>query len=99
MLAQSMTISKVAEMLDEHDTRIWRVITHYVKKARAKEDFSNVSKIGVDETSFKKGHEYVTIVGDIENSKVIFVCEGKDSSTLTKFSEDLINHGGKTTTI
>jgi transposase len=36
---------------------------------------------------------------DIENSKVIFVCEGKDSSTLTKFSEDLINHGGKPTTI
>jgi len=99
MLAQSMPISKVAEMLDEHDTRIWRVIIHYVKKARAKEDFSNVSKIGVDETSFKKGHEYVTIVGDIENSKVIFVCEGKDSSTLTKFREDLINHGGKTTTI
>jgi len=99
MLAQSMPISKVAEMLDEHDTRIWRVIIHYVKKARAKEDFSNVSKIGVDETSFKKGHKYVTIVGDIENSKVIFVCEGKDSSTLTKFREDLINHGGKTTTI
>jgi transposase len=99
MLAQSMPISKVAEMLGEHDTRIWRVIIHYVKKARAKEDFSNVSKIGVDETSFKKGHEYVTIVGDIENSKVMFVCEGKDSSTLTKFSEDLINHGGKTTMI
>jgi len=99
MLAQSMPISKVAEILDEHDTRIWRVIIHYVKKARAKEDFSNVSKIGVDETSFKKGHEYVTIVGDIENSKVMFVCEGKDSSTLTKFSEDLINHGGKTTMI
>jgi transposase len=38
-------------------------------------------------------------VGDIENSKVMFVCEGKDSSSLTKFSEDLINHGGKTTKI
>ena len=74
MLAQSMPISKVAEMLDEHDTRIWRVIIHYVKKARAKEDFSNVSKIGVDETSLKKGHKYVTIVGDNVNSKVIFVC-------------------------
>jgi transposase len=98
-LSQSMPVSKVAEMLDEHDTRIWRVIAYYVKKSRAKEDFSNVSTIGVDETSFKKGHKYVTIMVDIENSKVIFVCEGKDSSTLTKFSEDLINHGGKPTTI
>ena len=41
-------------MLDEHDTRIWRVIIYYVKKSRAEENFSKVSKIGVDETSFKK---------------------------------------------
>ena len=99
MLAQSMPILKVAKMLDEHDTRIWRVIIYYVKKSRAKEDFSKVSVIGVDETSFKKGHKYVTIVADVENSKVIYVCEGKDSSTLTKFNEDLINHGGKPTMI
>lgn len=98
-LAQSMPISKVAKMLDEHDTRVWRVIIYYVKKSRAKEDFSDVSIIGLDETSFKKGHKYITIVADIESSKVIFVCEGKDSSTLTKFNEDLENHGGKPTMI
>ena len=98
-MAQSMPILKIAKMFDEHDTRIWRVVIYYVKKSRAKEDFSNVSIIGVDETSFKKGHKYVTIAADIENSKVIYVCEGKDSSTLTKFSEDLINHGGEPTMI
>src|SRR5512136_1217204 len=52
MLAQSMPILKVARTLDEHDTKIWRVITYYVKKSRAKENYSNVSIIGVDETSF-----------------------------------------------
>jgi transposase len=98
-LAQSMPISKVAKMLDEHDTRVWRVIIYYVKKSRSKEDFSNVSIIGLDETSFKKGHKYITIVADIESSKVIFVCEGKDSSTLTKFNEDFENHGGLPTMI
>lgn len=98
-LAQSMPILKVAIMLDEHDTRIWRVIIYYVKKSRAKENFSKVSKIGIDETSFKKGHKYVTIVADIEKSKVMYVCEGKDSSTLTRFNKDLINHGGKPTMI
>jgi transposase len=99
MLAQSMPILKVARMLDEHDTRIWRVIIYYVKKSRAREDFSKVSVIGIDETSFKKGHKYVTIVADVENSKVIYVCEGKDSSTLTRFNEDLTNHGGLPTMI
>jgi transposase len=98
-LAQSMPILKVAKMLDEHDTKIWRVIIYYVKKSRAKEDFSKVSIVGIDETSFKKAHKYIIIVADIENSKVIYVCEGKNSSTLTKFSEDLINHGGEPTMI
>ncbi|OEU41498.1 ISL3 family transposase [Methanosarcina sp. Ant1] len=98
-MAQSMPILKIAKMFDEHDTRIWRVVIYYVKKSREKEDFSNVSIIGVDETSFKKGHKYVTIAADIENSKVIYVSEGKDSSTLTKFSEDLINHDGEPTMI
>lgn len=98
-LAQSMPILKVAKMLDEHDTKIWRVIIYYIKKSRAKEDFSRVSIVGIDETSFKKGHKYVTIVADTENSKVIYVCEGKNSSTLTKFNEDLTNHGGEPTMI
>ena len=98
-LAQSMPILKVAKMLDERDTKIWRVIIYYVKKSRAKEDFSRVSIVGIDETSFKKGHKYVTIVADIENSKVLYVCEGKDASTLTKFNEDLTNHGGEPTMI
>lgn len=99
MLAQSMPVLKIAEMLGEHDTKIWRVIIYYVKKSRAKEDFSSISTIGIDETSFKKGHKYVTILADIENSKVIYVCEGKDSSILSKFREDLINHGGEPTMI
>jgi transposase len=72
-LAQSMPVLKVTKMLDEHDTKIWRVIIYYVKKSRAKEDFSNFLIVGIDETSFKKGHRYVTIVADIENSKVLYV--------------------------
>jgi transposase len=98
-LAQSMPVLKVAKMLDEYDTKIWRVIMYYVKKSRTKEDFLNISVIGIDETSFKKGHKYVTIVADIENSKVIYIFEGKDFSTLTKFNEDLTNHGGLPTMI
>jgi len=94
LLAQSMPISKVAEMIGEHDTRIWRVVEHYVEEARSKENFSDVSTIGVDETSFTKGHNYVTIVADIKKSKVIHVCEGKDSSTITTFHKDFRNHNG-----
>ena len=47
----------------------------------------------------KKGHEYITLVADIKDSKVIFACEGKDSSTITSFSEDFQNHNGNPSNI
>lgn len=93
-LAKRMPVLQVGNLLGEHDTRLWRVIHHYVDEARSNEDFSDVVEIGLDETSRKKGHEYITLVADIKNSKVIFACEGKDSSAITSFSEDFQNHNG-----
>ena len=93
-LAKKMPVLQVANLLGEEDKKLWRVIHHYVDEARSKEDFSDVVMIGVDETSRKKGHKYITLAVDFKDSKVIFVCEGKDSSTITSFSEDLQNHNG-----
>jgi transposase len=98
-LAKRMPVLQAGNLLGEHDTRLWRVIKHYVDEARSKEDFSDVVEIGIDETSCKKGHRYITLAVDIKDSKVIFVCEGKDSSTITGFSEDLQNHKGKPSNI
>ncbi len=98
-LAKRMPVSQVGNLLGEHDTRLWRVINHYVGEARSKEDLSDVVEVGLDETSRKKGHEYITLVADIKDSKVIFACEGKDSSTITSFSEDLQNHNGNPSNI
>ncbi len=47
----------------------------------------------------RKDMRYITLVVDIKDSKVIFACEGKDSSTITSFSEDLQNHNGKKSNI
>ena len=93
-MAQKMSISHVADLLEEHDTRIFRVIKHYVGEARGREDFSNVSTIGVDETSCKKGHRYITVVADMDTSKVIYLTEGKDAATISRFKSDFSEHLG-----
>lgn len=98
-LAKKMPVLQVGKLLGENDKKLWRVIHHYVGEARSKEDFSDVFVIGIDETSCKKGHEYITLVVDNKNSKVIFACEGKDSSTISNFREDLQNHNGNSNNI
>ena len=63
-------------------------------EARSNEDFSEVKSIGVDETSRAKGHKYVSVFIDLDTSRVIHVCEGKDASTIESFKDDLEQHKG-----
>ena len=93
-MAKEMPVNAIARMVGEHDTRIWRVIQHYVEQAREQQDYSKVTKIGVDETSSKKGHKYISIFVDMEKRKVLFATEGKGAETVSNFRQDLETHGG-----
>ena len=94
LMAQNMTVKAAADLIGEHDTRIWRVLEHYVQEARSNEDFSEVDSVGVDETSRAKGHNYISVFVDLDNSKVIHVCEGRDSGAITSFKDDYEVHKG-----
>ena len=56
-LAKSMPIANAAERLGEHDTRLWRIVEHYVWRAVEKLDLSLVRRIAADETSARRGHD------------------------------------------
>jgi len=50
-LAQEMPVAAAAKLVGEHDTRLWRIIHWYVNVARTKLGFSEVRRVGVDETA------------------------------------------------
>ena len=93
-MAREMPVNVMARLFSVTDTRLWRVIDAYVEKARAKEDYSAVKRIGIDETSTKKGHNYVTFFFDLDGKKLLFGTEGKDNETVKEFVVDLEKHGG-----
>ncbi len=90
-----MPVNSLAKMVGENDTRIWRVIGHYVKEAREKQDFSKVISVGIDETSSKRGHNYVSVFVDLDESSVLYATEGKDAKTVEAFKGDLQEHNGE----
>ena len=92
--ATAMPVAKVAALTREHDTRIWRVLEHHVRAARDQQDFSRVTKVGMDETSARKGQDYVSIVADMELGRVLLATEGRDAATVARFAADLAEHGG-----
>lgn len=68
----------------------------YIQPLDRKEelDLSQVRHIGVDETSRRKGCQYVTQFVDLERRSTIFACEGKSAQTFAQFVDWLHNHGG-----
>ena len=94
-LAKEMPISKIGELVDEHDTRIWRIVRAHVSRAYQAKTFENTVKIGVDETSSRKGHNYVTVFADMDSGDVLFATQGKDGETIRAFTEELPKHEAK----
>jgi len=94
-LAKEMPISRIGEIVGEQDTRIWRIVRHHVNKAYAKKSFSAVTKVGCDETSSRKGHNYVTVFADMDSGEVLFATEGKNAETIQTFVEEMPRHEGQ----
>ena len=95
VLARDMPVKAMARLVKEHDTRLWRILDHYVDQARRGQDYSAVTRIGVDETSSKKGHNYISLFVDMDESKVLFATPGKGAETLEDFRKDFEAHGGR----
>ena len=47
--------------------------------------FKNLRRIGIDETSYRKGHKYVTVVVDHDTDQVIWVGKGTGKEVLSSF--------------
>ena len=75
--AAAMPIAKVADMPREHDTMIWRIVRHHVHAARACADYSQVRRVGMDETAAARGQDYISIFADLDARRVLFATEGR----------------------
>lgn len=94
MLVGNMTLNEARKLLRISRTALEHIVGYWVEKAVAEEDLSAVKQLSIDETSFKRGQSYVTIVGDPFRRRVIGVEEGRDIEAVEKFSEDFMARGG-----
>lgn len=93
-LIPAMPVAAAARTVGEHDTRLWRVVHHYVDAGRARDDHGKVTRTAFDETAARRGHDYVSLFVDLDRSRVLFVADGKDAATVGAFANDLTEHGG-----
>ena len=98
-LMTAMPVAAAARLMGEHDTRMWRVLHHWVEQARERADYSEVRRVAIDETAAKRGHDYMSLFVDIDKRSVLFATEGRGAETIAKFADDLEAHNGHASNI
>jgi transposase len=53
------------------------IMSRAVARGRSRREERIPARIGLDETSFQKRHEYVTVVTDLDASRVVAVLDGR----------------------
>jgi transposase len=66
-----------------------RIVERVVEELLPKNRFKGLEYIGVDETSYKRGHRYITVVTNLVTGGVVWMGEGKSAETLGQFFADL----------
>ncbi len=93
-MVTAIPVGAVARLVGEHDTKLWRVVHHYVDQAYERMDASAVTRVAIDETATTRGHTYITLFVNIDQARVLYATEGKDAATVAAFANDLKTHNG-----
>ena len=94
LLMRDMPVEKVRQLLRCSHTALTGILRYWVEKAVAEDTLADVKVVCVDETSHRRGQQYVTVVIDGEARRVIDVEEGRDAAAVERFSYKLEQKGG-----
>jgi transposase len=83
------SISAVSRLMNLSWNAIDGIMQRAVKRGLSRREEIAVSQIGVDETAFKKRHDYVTIVSDQQTGTVLHVGQDRKKETLKAWYESL----------
>lgn len=74
----------------------WRTVGNCVSAARARLEpdvsqriHDGLKHITVDETSYKKGHKYITVISDMDRNRVVWIGKGHGLAVFETFCEAL----------
>ena len=85
--------STVCELMRIAWRTVGSIIDRVVADGRAAHDpFSGLTRIGIDEISYKRGHKYLTVVVDHDTGRLVWAAPGRDKVTLEQFF-DLLGEG------
>lgn len=75
----------VAQQLHLSWDEIHGILERAVERGLERRQAQPIAYLGVDEKAFRKGHSDLTVVNDLDRSRVLYVAEGRQQSSLDGF--------------
>lgn len=104
-MAKVLPVTEVSKQSGVSQDRIWHLIRSRVEEAWNETDWKSLERLGVDETSTRKGHKYGTAFLEIDGretargeggskvARLLFFTPGKDKETFAEFEKELLRRG------
>ena len=89
LIESEMPVKQVAKLLRVYPQRVWNIFSYWISRAHDADQIEELEKVGFDETSSKKGHNYVTTCVDLQEKRVVFATPGKGSETIKETTDYL----------
>lgn len=83
------TIKAVAEFAGVSWDTVKDIHKEYLKRKYRSVEYTKLRYLGIDEFSIKKGHEYMTVVVDLETGRIVHAVEGRSREAIIPFLRKL----------
>lgn len=88
-LAQRCDKTAVSSMMRVAWDTVGAIIQRVVARHQKRDPLKGLTVIGVDELSYRRHHEYITVVVDHDRACIVWAKPGKNADTLRAFFDDL----------
>lgn len=84
-LLQAANVKRAAQILRISWDQAWHLMERAVLRGRAAKESALPRQIGIDEKAIAKGHQYMTLVCDLDAATVQYIGEGRTEESLTAY--------------
>lgn len=82
MALSGMSVTAIAHLMHETDTRICRLLGKAVDEARDAADYSDVVRVGIDDTARRRNQSYINIMTNFDHQRAVSVTQGRDKGAV-----------------
>lgn len=81
VLLATQTVKGAMTILGTGWDQTWNILQRAVRRGQLRKQSKPMPRIGIDEKAFAKGHSYITLLYDLDNSTVEAITDGHDTES------------------